>query len=233
MSTNYVDMTLPKQRAGDFFHPAINPGGDPADPETMPSVKGDAPASMRTPYRALNSQAYDLPGYQERLNAGVDSQSSLMGGQGDEDAQSSALSARASQYYKSSLNQLARSSVPESIAATTKLQTQDINNRAAIYSDIQTRAQINYKETLMRREQALGVAIMQRDLYGSLFGGFAKLGGSVAAAALSSSKDQTASANYYSSQLQQPEFGSSSPFATDSVPQGPDLGMNTNYSFTD
>jgi hypothetical protein len=120
-----------------------------------------------------------------------------MGPSNDQDPEAQALSQRAVQYYNSNLTQVARSAIPKSIAAQTKLQSQDINTRAAIYADMQSRAQINYHEAILQREQTLGMAIMQRDLYGSLFGGLAKVGGSVAAAAIST---PSGSQQYYPQQ---------------------------------
>lgn len=152
------------------------------DPNQLPSA--DANAGNQGFYRSSNRQAYDRPAMLGRIQQGVDSQSNLMGPSSDQSPEDQALSARASQFYNSSLTKLARNAIPQSIAMTSKLQGQDITNRSAIYADMQSRAAINYKEAIMEREKALGVAMMQRDLYGSLFGGLSKIGGSVAAAAL-------------------------------------------------
>ncbi len=210
---------------GSFVHRSTTVYGD-----ALPSVSEKPTNGWLDQYKESNRMAYDQPAYQARMMDGVKEKADLMGPSDPQNPEADALSARGRQIYSSSLNQLARASIPKSILDTTNLQTQDVNNRSAIYSNIQARAQINYKETLIKREHALGVAIMQRELYGSLFTGIAKTTGSVTAGIAATMRTPSKygySADPYSNPYS--AGGDGSGFSPDSsIPDDADGGTGTN-----
>ena len=69
-----------------------------------------------------------------------------------------------------------------------QLQTQDVANRAAIFSNAQSRATIAYQQISFQREAAIQQEISRRTLYAQLFGGIGFVGGAFAASALYNAK---------------------------------------------
>lgn len=127
-----------------------------------------------------------VPYYAQTLNKDVGSQSNLMGPSNPEDPESTALAQRAKNLYDSNVNQVYQQAVPRAQTALAGLQKEDIANHAAIYSNEQNRATINYKQAAFQRGAAIYKENLTRQLYQSLFGGVAQVGGAALAAATGS-----------------------------------------------
>jgi len=119
--------------------------------------------------------------FQQESNQNVAEKSNLMGPKNEQDPESAALSSRANQIYGSAVNNMTRNSEVNAVNRQTRLQGQSMDNYAAIFSNAQSRAQITYQQVAYQREAALNQEINKRNLFSSIFGGVAGVGGAVAA----------------------------------------------------
>ena len=133
--------------------------------------------------------AFNTKGYATGLNNGVASESNLMGPSSGDSPEEQSLGARANQMYQSNVAKIASQATPMAQQATTQLQTQDLAHQAAIFSNEQSQAQINFKNASFQRSAAIQMANLKNQLYTSLFGGFAQVGG--AGMAMITSGDST------------------------------------------
>lgn len=148
-------------------------------------MSGQIPSGWRDQSNAFNRQ--NATDYSADLNKGVAEQSNLMGPSNPSDPEADALAQKSRQMYQAGVNQVQRQAMPRAVEATTALQKTDLANQAAIYSNQQSQAQINYQQAAFKREVAIKMAEMKRGLYKDLFGGFAKVGGFAAAQLFKSS----------------------------------------------
>lgn len=153
----------------------------PTGPYTYTPVPNPA---QNTPDWAVAESKYSgsagqTPGeYQSGLNQDVASGSNLMSAAGDQtDPTNAALSARATQIYSGNVNRVLQGSAPQSINAISSLQTKDISNQAALYSNSQTIQTLNFKQAQFQQQAAISYENAQRSLESQLFGSIAQIGG--------------------------------------------------------
>lgn len=159
---------------------AVNNAVDNATSGTAYNYKpqpGTVSNSWRNAEKTYQNTADDTSGYASALNNGVASESNLLGPQDESTPANQALSARANQIYQSNVNKIARQAQPMATQATTQLQTQDLAHRAAMYSNEQSQAQINFQQAAFQRSAAIQMANMKNQMYNALFGGVAQIGG--------------------------------------------------------
>lgn len=118
--------------------------------------------------------------FQSDINRNID-KSNLFGPKNPSDPQSDALSARGRQIYNSHVNAMAKQSQLQATDRQIGLEDQDVDNRAAVYANRQSRAQLNYQQTSFQRESAIAQEAMRRDLLSQIFGGLGKSAGVLAA----------------------------------------------------
>lgn len=114
--------------------------------------------------------------FQQDINQGID-QSNLMGPSDQNNPEDQALSARGNQIYQSQMSQLTRNSVVPAAQRKVQLQSNQIDNQAALYSNYQQRMQMAYQQASFQRQSAITQAGIQYQAYNSMFQGVGFAGG--------------------------------------------------------
>lgn len=122
--------------------------------------------------------------FQNENNYNVEEKSNLMGPSNGNDPTSDALSSRAKQLYNSNVHRIMQQGAPQAVQRQTQLQAQDVNNRAALYSNAQSRDTLNFQQISFQREAAITQEATRMQLLGQIFQGVAVVGGMFAAKGL-------------------------------------------------
>lgn len=162
---------------------------DAPSPDQYGDLPSYSPVQIGDPSKQLTGEISDL-GYTahqptstftDQANAHLD-QSNLLGPSNDSDPMSQALSQKASNAYRSQINNMSITAQAGATSRQLGLQANDINNKAALFANEQQRAQLNYQQVAFQRQAAITLAGQTQQLYSQLFGGAATAGGAVAGA---------------------------------------------------
>lgn len=151
-------------------------------PAYQPVVTG--PTDQNYSDTVQNNTAYanrPASSFQSDLNQNVKEQSNLMGPRNPQDSNSEAMNARADQLYSSQVNNLMKQSQNAGVARQNQLQSMSIDQQAALYTNLQSRANINWQQLAYQRQAAIVQEANRRALYAGLFGGIGSLLGAGAA----------------------------------------------------
>lgn len=187
--------------AGTFFNPsslvlakdAIEPLSDlkfggAYSPSISPTQNDNYVNSVN---RISNQAQQPYQTIQDRMNQGIREKSNLLGDSSRDDPETLALSARARQMHSSDVNHLMRTSVASAVNQQGEIQTRDVANRAAQFSNAQSRATLTYQQVSYQREAAINEELAKRTLYAQIFGGPFLAGGAAAASGIYNSKHKT------------------------------------------
>ena len=116
-----------------------------------------------------------LSNFTNRINSNVAAASNLMGPANPNDPTSQALGSRAQQMYQTNLNSVLNSGNAKGQNLKMQYQGMDINNRASVYSNAQSAAQLNYQQVAAQRGFAVQQEQMKRQILGEIFQGVATL----------------------------------------------------------
>lgn len=114
--------------------------------------------------------------FQADINQNLD-KSNLMGPSENESPESQALNARARQNYNSQMTQLTRNSVAPAMQRKVGWEANQIDNNAALFSNMQSRMAMQYQQAQFQRQSAIVQAGMQYQMYNSIFKGVGFAGG--------------------------------------------------------
>ena len=167
--------------------------------------------------------------FRDELNQDVKQKSNLLGpSQDPANPESEALNARGNQIYNSEINRMMRRSEPLAVDRKMNLQTQNLDQRAALYQNAQTRAMHNWKQISFQREAAITQEATRRQLYASIFGGLGSVGGAFAAKGLYNAARPTPTEGHVSANNGQDIFnrapGSATPYSFNSENFGEIVG---------
>lgn len=141
------------------------------DPYDAKEFRGPNPNYNDSLERVSRSANQSVGQNMEDVSRGVREKSDLLGATGPEDPESEALQAKARQYHDSYVNQLARRSEPYAADQQVRIQTNDLANRAAQFSNVQSRAHLAYTQASFQRSAAIQQEISKRELFSRIFGG--------------------------------------------------------------
>lgn len=146
--------------------PSVNNGYNPVQVGVTPDATASVGAESSFANRPRSS-------YVEAINKNVGAGAQLLGPSNPDDPTSSALNARAKQMYETNLNATLKNAAPNAQVMKMNMQQNDINNRAALYTNAQSRAQLNYQQIAYQRQFAVQQAMQQRQMLSSIFEGTA------------------------------------------------------------